>query len=209
MARWEPNVVGRLQEAAMELYRDPGYDKVTVAAIAARAGVTRRTFFRYFADKREVLFFGTDKVEALVKEGVLSAGGGTSALEAVAAALSPIAKLSDEDAEHAGYVRQRHAVLQANAELRERELGKHASLAATLAAALEARGVAGTAARLAAEAGLAAFTVGVERWIADPQRRGMGKHVRDAMRSLESVVSGSVVLAAAPKKRASTGTSRR
>jgi len=82
MGRWEDNAVGRLQEAAMELYREPGYDKVTVAEIAARAGLTRRTFFRYFSDKREVLFFGTAKLEAFVAEGVLAAPPGTPALAA-------------------------------------------------------------------------------------------------------------------------------
>ena len=65
----------------MELYREPGYDRVTVAELAARAGVTRRTFFRYFPDTREVLFFGTEKVESLVTEGIGAAPAGTVALE--------------------------------------------------------------------------------------------------------------------------------
>ncbi len=194
MARWYPDAVGRLQEAAMELYREPGYDKVTVAELAARAGLTRRTFFRYFPDKREVLFFGTEKLEALATEGVMAAPEGTPALEAVATALAPVAQLSDGDPAHADFVRQRHAVIQANAELRERELSKHDSLASAMAAALRSRGVAEPAARLAAEAGLTAFTVGFQRWIDDPARRRMGTHVREAMRGLASVVVGSVVL---------------
>jgi AcrR family transcriptional regulator len=201
MARWDPDAVGRLQVAAMELYRDPGYDQVTVAEIAARAGLTRRTFFRYFADKREVLFFGTDKVGALVSDSIVAAPAGTSALEAVAAALAPVARLSDEDPDHAAYARQRHRVIQANAELRERELAKHASLVATVTAALQGRGVTGPSAKLAAEAGLAAFTVGFERWAEDPARRKMGTHVREAMRLLEAVVGGSVALAPARKTR--------
>ena len=186
----------------MELYRKPGYDKVTVAEIAARAGLTRRTFFRYFPDKREVLFFGTEKLEGLVSEGVLAAAEGTPALEAVATALSPVARLSDEDPAHADFARQRHAVIQANDELRERELSKHASLASAIAAALRYRGVTAPAARLAAEAGLAAFTVGFEQWIDDPKRRSMGNHVREAMRGLGSVVVGSVVLKQATRGRA-------
>ncbi len=194
MARWEPDAVGRLRQAAMELYREPGYDKVTVAEIAAHAGLTPRTFFRHFADKREVLFFGTDEVEALVVEGIMTAAEGTPALEVVATALTPIAKLNDEDPVHADYARQRHLVIQAYGELRERELGKHASLASAISTALRSRGVAGPAAKLAAETGLAAFTVGFERWIDDPKRRGMRAHVREAMRELGSVVRGSVVL---------------
>ncbi len=165
-----------------------------MAEIAARAGLTRRTFFRYFPDKREVLFFGTEKVEALVTQGVAAAPAGTNALQAVAAALAPIAQLSDEDPGHAAYARQRHVIIQANAELRERELAKHAALASTLTAALRARGVPEPAAKLAAEAGLAAFGVGFERWVVDPARRKMGTHVRQAMRLLESVVGGAVAL---------------
>ena len=194
MARWYPDAVGRLQEAAMDLYGDPGYDNVTVAEIAARAGLTRRTFFRYFSDKREVLFFGTSNLEALATQGVMAAPDGLPALEAVAGALAPVAQLSDDDPAHAAFARRRHSLIQANAELRERELSKHASLANALVAALQSRGVTEPAGRLAAVAGLAAFTVGFERWNDDPARRKLGAHVRDAMRSLTAVVCGSVVL---------------
>ena len=172
----------------MELYRDAGYDKVTVAEIAARAGLTRRTFFRYFSDKREVLFFGTEKLEALVTEGILTAPRAAPALEAVAIALAPVAQLSDEDPAHADFARRRHAVIQANPELRERELSKHASLASVMASALQRRGVTAPTARLAAAAGLAAFSVGFEQWINDKARRSMGAHVLEAMRGLRSVV---------------------
>lgn len=179
----------------MELYREPGYDKVTVAEIAVRAGLTPRTFFRYFPDKREVLFFGTEKLEALVIEGVTAAPEQTPALEAIATALAAVAKLSDDDPAHAEFARRRHAVIQANAELREREFSKHASLASAMATALQRRGVAKPAARLAAEAGLSAFKVGFDRWIDDSRkRRLMGDHVRDAMNGLAAVVLGSVVL---------------
>ena len=188
MARWEPNAVDRLQEAALELYRDPGHDKVTVAQLAARAGLTRRTFFRYFTDKREVLFFGADRVEALVRDGIHAAPDGLSPLEVVASSLAVIARFSDEDRDHAAYVRARHAAIQANAELRERDLAKHASLAAVIAEALRGRGIAEPAATLAAEAGLLGFRVGFERWVADPKRKKMEAHVGEAMRCLGSVV---------------------
>ena len=188
MARWEANAVERLRDAAMELYRDPGYDKVTVAEIAARAGLTPRTFFRYFPDKREVLFFGSDKVEAMIVENIAAAPERTPALTCVTTALALISRFSDEDPVHAAYARQRHPVIQAYAELRERELGKHAALASAIAGALQRRGVAVPASRLAAEAGLAAFKVGFEQWMDDPKHRTMGHHVREAMRSLAAVV---------------------
>lgn len=194
MARWEPNAVERLREAAMQLYREPGYDKVTVAEIAARAGVTRRTFFRYFPDKREVLFWGSERVEALVTDGVHAAPEGSPVLEVVAAALAPIAKVSDDDPTWAAYVRARYAIIEANAELRERELAKHALLAAAIGSALERRGVPPITARLAADAGLSAFDVGLRQWLADPKQRKMAKHIADAMRGLGSLLEGTVVL---------------
>lgn len=188
MARWEPNAVGRLQEAALELYRDPGYDKVTVAQLAARAGLTRRTFFRYFTDKREVLFFGAEKVEALVRDGIRAAPEGLSPLELVASSLAAIARISDENHDHAAYVRARHAAIQANAELRERDLAKHASLASVIAEALRGRGISEPAATLAAEAGLLGFRIGFDRWVTDAKRKKMQAHVSEAMACLGSVV---------------------
>lgn len=187
MTRWEPNAVGRLQEAALELYRDPGYDRTTVAEISARAGLTPRTFFRYFPDKREVLFFGSDKLAAFVAEGVLAAPPKMPALDAVATALAAVTRASDDPA-FAEFARQRQALIRTYAELRERDLGKHASLASAMAGALQRRGVGELTASLAAEAGVAAFRVAFERWVDDPRRRKLGRHVRDAMRGLGAVV---------------------
>lgn len=48
MAKKEDDVRTRLRGAALELFRERGYDRTTAATIAARAGVTERTFFRYF-----------------------------------------------------------------------------------------------------------------------------------------------------------------
>lgn len=187
MARWEPNAVGRLLEAAMELYQDPGYDNVTVAEIASHAGLTPRTFFRHFADKREVLFFGAKKAEALVNQAIAAAPEGTAALEVVISALSAIARLSDEDASHAELVRKRHALIQSYAELREREHSKHAALTASSAAALRARGIKEPTASLAAEAGHAAFKVGFDRWVSDEKKAKMETHLRAAARGLIAV----------------------
>ncbi len=47
---------GRLQDAAVARFRHDGFEKTSVAAIAADAGVTERTFFRHFASKEAVLF---------------------------------------------------------------------------------------------------------------------------------------------------------
>lgn len=73
MARWDPGTEERLTKAALELYREHGYDSVTVTRIAERAGITRRSYFRYFPDKREVLFAGSERLPAAAADAVLAA----------------------------------------------------------------------------------------------------------------------------------------
>ena len=65
MTRWEPGAPERLAQAALELYAERGFEQTTVAEIAKRAGLTERTFFRHFTDKREVLFAGQDDFQRL------------------------------------------------------------------------------------------------------------------------------------------------
>src|ERR1700751_5559727 len=87
MARWEPNARGRLEQAAMELYAERGFDQTTVAEIAARAGLTERTFFRHYADKREVLFYGMEMLRDLLTRAVADAPASATAMDAVSAPL--------------------------------------------------------------------------------------------------------------------------
>src|SRR5215217_8219895 len=92
MARWEPNAEGRLREAAMELFAERGYEQTTVADIAERAGLTSRTFFRYFADKREVLFSSKEAFEQPLVDALEAAPAGAPPMAAVAAALDAFAE---------------------------------------------------------------------------------------------------------------------
>lgn len=155
MARWEPDSRGRLEQAALALYGERGYESTTVAEIAARLlGLTERTFFRHFADKREVLFWGAGALQDLLVDAVAGAPDSATPIGAVAAALEAAGAVLQARRESA---RQRQAVIAANAELQERELIKLASLASALAEALRRRGVKDPAAPLAAEAGIAVF----------------------------------------------------
>src|SRR5438876_5030854 len=154
MARWEPDAAGRLAEAAMQLFRERGFDQTTVADIAARAGLTERTFFRYFADKREVLFSGAHALQDFLVHRVARAPASLRPLDAVAGALAESGELFEQRRD---FARQRHALIVTHAELHERELIKLASLATALAEALRRRGVRDPAASLAAEAGMTIF----------------------------------------------------
>jgi AcrR family transcriptional regulator len=186
MGRWEPNASGRLREAAMELYVERGFEQTTVAEIAERAGLTARTFFRYFADKREVLFAGSASLQEALVVALEGAPDAASPMEAVAAALDEAAALLGGGRE---YSRRRQSVIAANAELRERELIKMASLAAALADGLRRRGVDNPDASLAAETGVVVFRVAFERWVTDPGERGLSPIMHESLDQLRALTA--------------------
>ena len=165
MGRWEPNARGRLAQAALTLYAEQGFEQTTAAEIARAAGLTERTFFRHFADKREVLFYGTDAMRDLMVRVIGDAPPGTAALDAVGRVLQMTGTVIQENGDIA---RLRAGVVSANPELRERELVKLAEMAAATAGALRGRGVPGPAADLAAELGIAVYKVAFARWISEP-----------------------------------------
>jgi AcrR family transcriptional regulator len=186
MARWEPDSRDRLRQAALDLYGERGFESTTVAEIAKRAGLTERTFFRHFADKREVLFAGSEALEALLVRTVAEAPASLAPLDAVALGLEALGEVLPERAESA---RARAAVIAANAELQERELIKLASLSVALARTLRDRGVG--EADLIAEVGVAVFKTAFERWI-EQDDRAFAELVRDAVGELKLLaLSGS------------------
>jgi len=186
VARWEPNASGRLREAALELYTERGYEQTTVGDIAERAGLTARTFFRYFADKREVLFARGDELQNVVRSAAVDAPESSPPMTVVAAVLDVIAELVGADR---GHSRRRQAVIDATPELQERELIKLARLAIVLRDGLRERGVSDPEAGLAAETGIAIFRVAFERWIHDPDERELADVMREATARLESLVA--------------------
>ncbi|HEY6760017.1 MAG TPA: TetR family transcriptional regulator, partial [Baekduia sp.] len=125
MARWQPGAYERLQQAALELYGERGFDSTTVAEIAERAGLTKRTFFRHFADKREVLFSGAQLLEDTLVAGLENAPASATPLEAVAAGLDAVGPLF---ADRRAFATERSRVIAANPDLLERERIKLASL---------------------------------------------------------------------------------
>jgi AcrR family transcriptional regulator len=187
MTRWEPNARGRLERAALELYVERGFDQTTVAEIAARAGLTERTFFRHFADKREVLFPGAGSLQDFLVSALATAPDSAAPIDAIAAALEAAGTVLQERRELA---RQRQAVIAANAELQERELIKLASLSAALASTLRRRGVKDPAASLTAEAGIAVFKIAFERWTSEPSPPDLPQIIRQSLEELKAVTAG-------------------
>jgi AcrR family transcriptional regulator len=152
----------------LELYLERGYENVTVAEIAERAGLTRRTFFRYFADKREVLFAGSEELPGAVSKALLDVDAAHPPFRAVLLGLEAVGELLVEQARQA---RERRQVIAVSAELQERERTKLAAVTTALADALRRRGVADARARLLARVGVAIFEAAFERWVDDDGRR--------------------------------------
>lgn len=183
MARWEPNAGGRLQEAALELFAERGYEGTTVEDIATRAGVTKRTFFRHFADKREVLFPG-DAFQVFVLDALAETPADAPPLEALASTFDAV---GESFRERRAFSSRRWAVIAASAELRERELVKLADLTAALAAALRDRGIAEPAATLSAETAMVAFRTAFDRWASHDDGRDLGPLIREDLAALRAV----------------------
>jgi AcrR family transcriptional regulator len=195
MGRWEPDARGRLMQAAFTLYSERGFEQATVAEIARRAGLTERTFFRHFADKREVLFAGADELQRLLVSTVAGAPDSAAPIDAVAAGLEAAGALIQEGGE---LPRQRQAIIATSAELQERELIKLASLAAALADELRRRGVEEPAASLTAEAGIAVFKIAFERWINQTTEQDLPRLIRESLDELKTVTAGTTAGLAAP-----------
>ena len=183
MTRWQPDARGRLLEAATGLYVERGFGQTTVAQIAERAGVTERTFFRYFADKREVLFDGSSRLLQLMTDAVAGAPSTATPLEAVGAALAACGTVF-VDLEHS---RTRQLIIDSDTSLQERELIKRDRLAGAMTDALRARGATEPSASLAAQTGIGVFHVAFVTWIAAGNSRSYADIARELLVELRAV----------------------
>lgn len=186
MSRWQPNARGRLEEAALELYAAQGFDATTVAEIADRAGLTERTFFRHFTDKREVLFSGQATLTASMVAAVAETAPEATPIEVVGAAVRAAGAMIGARRDSA---RRRQAVIDANPGLQERELIKLATLATALTDALRERGLDDRTARLTAEVGVAMFKVAFERWIRTEGNPGFDDVLAEAIAELKVLIT--------------------
>ena len=187
MPRWDPEAAKRLQAAAIELFLERGYENVTVSQIADRAGLTRRTFSRYFADKRDVLFAGSDQLPPAMSAALLAADPSLSPYEALVTALADVgAQLADRVAPLAA---KRRAVVAGSPELQERGRTKFADIAVALAGALAQRGIDARDARLLASVGVAIFQAGFDRWVDDPGGAGLSMRIYEAAQRLANSVT--------------------
>lgn len=163
MPRWEPGARERFEAAALDLFVTQGYEQTTVAEIAAKAGLTERTFYRHFTDKQEVLFGGGDNLRSMLTAEIAAAPAAMHALQAVTQAFMVVADLYFAGREP--YVRMRQAVIDANPSLQERELQKLAAMSSAVDSTLRERGITSRSASLAAESGTSVFKIAFAAWL--------------------------------------------
>ncbi|HVG48034.1 MAG TPA: TetR family transcriptional regulator [Rubellimicrobium sp.] len=186
MARSEDDLQVRLQQAALDLFRERGFDRTTAAEIAAQAGVTERTFFRHFPDKREVLFDGEAVLRNALTAAIAEVPEGLGPLDTLFHAFRSVVPLLEANRP---FAKPRQEVIAATPALAERELAKYAALAGALAAALRARGTDDLRAVLAAQTGMTAFTQATLSWL-DAPSPSLGDRLDVVRRALTNLLSG-------------------
>ncbi|WP_062289738.1 TetR/AcrR family transcriptional regulator [Demequina phytophila] len=191
MARWKPDARQRLVVEALTLFAEQGYDATTVAQIAERAGLTRSTFHRHFADKRDILTAGQEALSRLLAEGIAAAPADATPLDAVGAGLDRASSSLTEFNRELSPLME--AAIDANEELRDRSAMKAVGMAAAMNDALVARAVPEPQARLAAEMGVLAFGRGFQRWVGPVEGEGPGElrdRTAEAFAELRAAASG-------------------
>ncbi|MBT1585010.1 MULTISPECIES: TetR family transcriptional regulator [Curtobacterium] len=183
--RWSPDARGRLERAAFELFAEQGYQATTVPQITARAGLTTRTFFRYFADKREVIFAG-DEIPDLARAAIEGAPAGIDPLDIVVHGLRTVA---DErfEGRHGEVGSVRRLVL-SESSLRERDARKRADLTDAVRGAFVDRGLDPSEAAVIAETTVMLFHLALESWLTGPAERRMADVVDEQLSALRGVL---------------------
>ena len=186
MPRWPTDARERLEQAALELFFEQGFAETSVPQIAARAGLTTRTFFRHFADKREVLFGGEDppaRIEQLMAEVPTSVGP----VALVVSQLGPFAEAVFGGRRAALRMRQR--IIETDQGLRERELQKMARMKSAIVHGFQRRGSDDLTASLAADLAMAVLGAALARWLADERARPLSAFVEEATGSLKQLTA--------------------
>ena len=201
VSRWAPDARERLEAAAFELFRENGYEHTSVAQIADRAGLNRATFFRHYADKREVLFGGEDVLATRFSEGIRTAAAGASLVECLQSGFRAVGEVMT--AEERPKAAQRVAALATNTDVQERALLKHVRTARSITAALLERGVDELTARLGSEVTMIAFSIAVQQWLTSDDAQSFSDNASAALTNLQQSARA-LLLDANPPRRGTT-----
>lgn len=178
MVRKAENARERFESAAFRLFDEKGYAVTTVPEIAEKAGLTERTFYRYFTDKREVMFWRAGDHQASITNEIARAPTSLHPLTIVAHAFETVAPFIDG---HRPIVKLRQRLISEHSDLHERELMKLHTLASAIDLALQQRNVQPSLSRIVAEIGTAIWKVALENWRADGAKGSFANHVQSAL----------------------------
>ena len=192
MSRWPSGAQSRLERAALELFVEQGFAETTVPQITARAGLTTRTFFRHFADKREVLFAYQAELPTVVARVLADTPASLSPMDAIMQGLQTVAA---EIESQRTYLRTRHGIVETDDGLRERELRKQSVLSDAIRRELLKRGVDELTATLAAEIAVSVFGVAVTRWLDHDEQRPLSQVVNETFAALLTLAAYPTVAA--------------
>ncbi|GAA3583342.1 TetR/AcrR family transcriptional regulator [Kribbella ginsengisoli] len=187
VSRWQPDARERLERAALELFAEQGFAATTVPEITARAGLTTRTFFRHFADKREVLFSGEEEVPGLVTQMMADAPAALDPVTLIVEGLKTIAETRFEGRREE--LREKRQIVRTDESLRERNLRKLAALRDAIHTGFVARGVAPLPATLLAEISVTLLNVSLNEWLDQTADRPLFDIVLDTLESLQTTVA--------------------
>ena len=176
LMRWAPDARGRLERAAFELFSEQGYSATTVPQITARAGLTTRTFFRYFADKREVIF-GGDEIPETAARLITEAPPELEPMEVIRHVLNEVAETRCQG--HRGETAAWRRMINADDSLRDRDARKRADLVLAARAAFIDRGESELSATMFAEAGALIFHVALDAWLTEAEPRPMADTITE------------------------------
>jgi AcrR family transcriptional regulator len=176
--RWAPDARGRLERAAFELFAEQGFAATTVPQITARAGLTTRTFFRHFADKREVVFAG-DEIPETAARLIEAAPSALSPMEVVRHVVLQVASDRFEGAHEETAAWRR--IIESDDALRDRDARKRADLVRAAQRAFVGRGETPLQAHVLAELGVLVFQVALETWAGERNPPPMASVVDDVL----------------------------
>jgi AcrR family transcriptional regulator len=202
MSRWRPDARQRLEQAAIELFSTRGFAATTVPQITARAGLTTRTFFRHFADKREVLY-GGDEIPELATRLITDAPASLEPAMLLIGGLQTVAETRFEGRREE--IRVRRAIIRSDEGLRERDLRKRADLGEAIRAGFTARGVDATTAVLLAETAVTVIQVALEEWLDRDDDRTLFEVMLETIGSLQTTLATFPPFPAGPAARQLSG----
>jgi AcrR family transcriptional regulator len=198
VGRWRPDARQRLEQAAIELFSAQGFAATTVPQIAARAGLTTRTFFRHFADKREVLY-GGDEIPELATRLIADAPASLDPAALLIGGLRTVAETRFEGRREE--IRVRRAIIRSDEGLRERDLRKRADLGEAIRAGFTARGVDSVTAVLLAETAVTVIQVALEEWLDRDGERTLFEVMLETIGSLQAMLAAFPPFPAGPAAR--------